>query len=403
VVVGAGQAGGRAALTLREEGFDGPVVLIGAESHAPYERPPLSKAFLTGDRAPEDFTFASAAMLAEAGIEFRAGLAADAIDRSARRVRLSDGSVLAYEKLLLATGRAPRRLPFGDELAGRVHVLRDLADAERLRSALAPGSRLAVVGGGFIGLEVAASATALGVRVTVIEVAPQLLSRAVPASLAAHLLARHVDAGVTMLIGRHLRSLEPMPDGIALLLEDGTPIEADLALVGIGAEPRVALAEQAGLAVDRGIIVDASLATSDPHIFAAGDVCAFPDPEGPGLLRLEAWQNADCQGAQAARNMLGADETYRPLPWFWSDQYELTLQIAGFPDLAARTVERNLGTQGRILFHLGAEGRILGVSGVGTAALGRELRLGQMMVERHLTLDPAVLADPGTRLKTLVR
>ncbi len=183
---------------------------------------------------------------------------------------------------------------------------------------------------------------------------------------------------------------------------DGGQIEADAVLVGIGAEPRTALAERAGLAVDRGILVDATLTTSDPDIFAAGDVCAFPHPLSPGLLRLESWKNADTQGAVAARNMLGAAETYRDPPWFWSDQYELTLQIAGFPEQAERMVERDVGAGAKLLFHLDGTGRLVAVSGVDPTSLARELRIGQMMVERGLSPDPAALADLARKLKSLL-
>lgn len=402
VIVGAGQAGGRAAMALREHGHKGPIVLIGAEPDAPYERPPLSKAYLKGERAATEFAFAPAETLAAAGIEFRPRTRVEAIDRECKRVRLGGGGEVGYAKLLLATGREPRHLALPEGLAERVHVLRDLRDADRLRQVLVKGARLAIVGGGFIGLEVAATATALGAEVTILEVAPRLLSRGVPVPLAAFVLARHVEAGVAVLVGRTLEGIAASAKGVVLRLTDGGRIEADAVLVGIGADPRVALAERAGLAVDRGIVVDAMLASSDPDIFAAGDVCAFPHPLAPELLRLESWRNADAQGALAARNMLGAAEAYRELPWFWSDQYELTLQIAGFPEQAERIVERDVGAKAKLLFHLDGAGRLVAVSGAGPASLARELRIGQIMVERGLSPDPAALADPARKLKSLL-
>jgi 3-phenylpropionate/trans-cinnamate dioxygenase ferredoxin reductase subunit len=403
VIVGAGQAGGRAALTLREQGHDGRVVLLGAEPHAPYERPPLSKTYLTGARAADDFTFAKAETLAEAGIEFRPRCEVTAIDRERRIVRLADGEEIAYGKLLLATGREPRRLPLADGSDGRVLYLRDLSDADRLRESLRPGARLAIVGGGFIGLEVAASAIELGCRPVVIELLPRLLSRAVPAPIAALLHERHVAAGVDVRLGARLGAIASRGDCVELTMEDGAPIVADAVLIGIGAVPRTGLAEAAGLAVDRGIVVDGTLATSDPDVFAAGDVCAFPHALAPELLRLECWKNADAQGSLAARNMLGAGEVHGEVPWFWSDQYELTLQISGVAEQAARVVERDVGAEARLLFHLDHEGRVVGVSGVGPSALGRDLRVGQMMVERRLSPDPELLTDPATKLKTLLR
>ena len=261
---------------------------------------------------------------------------------------------------------------------------------------------LVIVGGGFIGLEVAASAVAVGCRPTVVELAPQLLARAVPAALAARVQARHQAAGVTFHLGVGLERLEPAAEEVALRLTDGSLLAADLVLVGIGAVPRTELAEAAGLAVDGGIVVDGQLATSAPRIFAAGDVCACPSVRCTGLLRLEAWQNADAQGALAARNMLGAGLTYDELPWFWSDQYDLTLQLAGHPELATHTVGRDVGADGRLLFHLNSEDRLVGVSGIGPAAFAREFKLARMLLERNAVVAPVSLADPAVRLKTLL-
>lgn len=400
VIVGAGQAGGRAALTLRELGYTGRIVLIGAEPGPPYERPPLSKGYLTGDRSAADFTFAPTAALEAAGIELRAGCPVAAIDRDGRTVQLADGERIGYARLLLATGRAPRRLPRAG--AERALYLRDLADADRLRQVLRPGARIAIVGGGFIGLEVAASAVALGCRPVVIELLPRLLGRMVPAPLAAFLAARHAAAGVEIRLQVRLEAIAVAGRGVELVLADGDRLAADAVVVGIGAVPRTELAAAAGLPVDGGIVVDATLATADPDIFAAGDVCAFPHPLAAGLMRLEAWQSADLQGALAARNMLGAGEACAHVPWFWSDQYELTLQMAGLPERGSRTVARDLGAEARLLFHLDDHGRLVGVSGVGPPALGREVRLGQIMIERGLAPDPAALADPATRLKALL-
>jgi 3-phenylpropionate/trans-cinnamate dioxygenase ferredoxin reductase component len=402
VVVGAGQAGGRAALTLREAGHLGPIVLLGTETAAPYERPPLSKEFLQGQRTAETFTLANREALAEAGIEFRPATTVTAIDRRERTVTLEDGRVLPYAKLLLATGREPRRLPVVPELAGAVHVLRDLADAEALQAKLLPGAHLAIIGGGFIGLEVAASARALGADATVIEILPRLLSRCVPPRIAASLERRHTAAGVEVIFGRSIEQIAPAARRTAIALDDGRVIEADAVLVGIGATPRTALAEAAGLAVDHGILVDDLLRTSDPDIYAAGDVTACPHPSGDGLQRLESWQNAEEQGARAARNMLGAGERCMGLPWFWSDQYELSLQMAGHPELGARTIERAVGDDGLLLFHLAEAGQVVGVSGVGPTSFRKEFKVAQVIAERGLTLDPTALGDPGTRLKTLL-
>jgi 3-phenylpropionate/trans-cinnamate dioxygenase ferredoxin reductase subunit len=400
VIVGAGQTGGRAALTLRAQGFDGRVVLIGEEPHPPYERPPLSKAFLKGERELESFTFAPNLRLVEAGIEFRPGCRVEAIERPSRMARLSDGERLSYDRLLLATGRRVRRMSLPGVGADRVHYLRSVDDARRLRQALVQAHDVLIVGGGFIGLEVAASAVALGCRPCLVELAPRLLSRMVPAAIAQALLARHAKAGVDIRLGTGIERALAVDGRLAVTLTDGSDVTADLVLVGIGATPRSELAEAAGLAVDHGIVVDATLATSDPDILAAGDVCAFP--EAGGLARLESWANAEAQGALAARNMLGAGAAHDTLPWFWSDQYELTLQMAGAPHAGSTVVERDVGPEARLLFHLDGSGRLVGVSGLGTTALARDLRIAQMMIERGLTPDPAALADPTKRLKAML-
>ncbi|MFO1067828.1 MAG: FAD-dependent oxidoreductase [Geminicoccaceae bacterium] len=401
VIVGAGQAGGRAALTLRAEGHAGPVTLLGAEPLAPYERPPLSKGYLTGKADAASFTFAGADALAAAGIDFRPGCAVAAIDRGAREVVLAGGGRIAYDRLLLATGRDARRLPLAGPAADRVRYLRSLADADLLAADLRRGGHLVVIGGGFIGLEVAASAVELGCPVTVVELAPRLLGRAVPAELAAVLHERHLAAGIAIRLATGIAAVEEAGDGLAVVLTDGTRLDAATVLAGVGSVPCTGLAEAAGLAVDHGIVVDATLATSDPAILAAGDCCAFPGPDGT-LLRLESWQNADRQGARAGRNMLGAAEVSREPPWFWSDQHELTLQIAGHPAAGRRTVDRPV-EGGRLLFHLDDANAIVGVSSVGPASVAREAKLAQLLLERGLAPDPALLADPATRLKALLR
>jgi len=225
----------------------------------------------------------------------------------------------------------------------------------------------------------------------------------VPAPIAAFLEARHAAAGVEIRLGARLQEVALAGDGFELALGDGSTVEADAVLIGIGAVPRSDLAAAAGLPVDQGVVVDATLATADPDVFAAGDVCAFPHAMAAGLMRLECWKNADAQGALAARNMLGAGEACVDVPWFWSDQYELTLQMAGLPERGDVTLERDLGAAGRLMFHLAEDGRLVGVSGIGTSALARDLRLGQIMIERGLAPDPAALASPATRLKTLLR
>ena len=387
VVIGAGECGTRAALALREAGYDGAVTLLGAEVHSPYERPPLSKdAILAETPAPKPIGGAEG--LAAAGVTFRPGLAVAEIDRAAQAVVLADGSRLAYHRLLLATGARPRPLPVPGADGPNVATLRGLEDAARIRAALGPGRRLAVIGGGFIGLELAASARKLGTEVTVIEALPRLLTRGVPEEVAAVLAARHEAEGVRFVFGA--RIVEVTPEGV--ILEGGITVPADLVLVGIGAVPETTLAAAAGLAVENGIVVDDRLATSDPAIFAAGDCAAFQHPGYGRRIRLESWRSAQEQGTLAARNMLGSDEPVAAVPWFWSDQYDLTLQIAGLADGAAATVRRPVG-EGFVLFHLGPEGRLLAASGIGPGnAIAKDIRLAEMLIARGARPDPEALA-----------
>lgn len=404
VIVGAGHTGGRAAHALREAGWSGAITLVGSEPHAPYERPPLSKEFLAGTRAAGDSALYAEDFYAGERIDLRLESTAREIRRDRREVVLADGDVLPYERLLLATGAEPRRLdvPGGDR--DGVFYLRDRADSEALAARLGPGKRIAIVGGGFIGLEVAANAIARGCRVTVIEAGPRLLMRTVPEAIEKQVRARHQAAGVELRLGRQTVAIEGDGAVSGVRLDDGETVPCDIVLVSIGVIPRVDLADAAGLAIDNGIAVDPTLRTDDPNIFAAGDVCSFRSDLFDARIRLESWKNAEEQGPLAARNMLGAAEACDTVPWMWSDQYDLTIQLAGLPDRAARTVTRIPAPDAVILFHLAGDGRLIGASGLGpNAVVGRAVRLGQMMIERRLYPDPEALADPAVNLKTLMR
>lgn len=405
VVVGAGEAAARAASALREQGFEGPVTLIGDEPHGPYERPPLSKAVMTAaETAEAPAVILDAARLAALAVTHIAGVPVVAIERAQQRVRLADGRLLPYRKLLLATGAAPRRLAVPGASAESVLYLRSFADALALRDRLRPGCRIVIVGGGFIGLELAASAVARGCKVSLVEMAPRILMRGVPAEVAARVAERHAAAGIELCCGVGIAGIERDGDGHALRLADGSLLAADAIVAGIGAVPRTELAEAAGLAIENGIRVDAHLCTDDPDIFAAGDCCSFPHPLYEGRrLRLEAWRSAQEQGALAAANMLGADREHDAVPWFWSDQHDLTLQVAGLPDAGVTLVERPLGAAS-LWFHLDAGGRLVGASAVGPNGLiARDIRLAEMLIARRATPDPAALADPDVKLKGLLR
>ncbi|MDB5556961.1 MAG: Ferredoxin--NAD(+) reductase [Rhizobium sp.] len=403
VIIGAGECGGRAALALREAGYDRPITLIGDEPHAPYERPPLSKGMLAPDMAPK--WIAAAEDYGAKNIELITGMSADKIDREGKAVNLRNGRTVSYDKLLLATGARPRALPNLPFDGRRVLALRTHADAHSLQSWMTEGRRVVILGGGFIGLELAATARLAGAQVTVLEGLPRVLMRGVPEALALRLQERHVSEGVDLRLSVKIDRIEPHPEGIRIHLPDAPPVEADILVVGIGAVPNSELAAEAGLSVDNGIVVSSSLQTSDLDIFAAGDCCNFPlEIYGGRRVRLESWRSAQEQGALAAANILGADRPVSSVPWFWSDQYDLSLQVAGLMDEASNTIERHIAEDGLILFHLAADGRLVSASGLGTGnTVARDVRLAEMLIASRAVPDPDVLRDPNSKLKSLLR
>jgi 3-phenylpropionate/trans-cinnamate dioxygenase ferredoxin reductase subunit len=389
VIVGAGECGVRAAFALREAGYDGPVTLVGEEPHLPYERPPLSKTTPVTPKPIADET-----RYAEAGIAFLRGLRVERIDHAGRRVDLSDGHLISFERLLIATGARARRFP-GMETAA---TLRTVDDAHRILGRLGPGSHLGIVGGGFIGLELAATARAMGAEVTVVEAADRLMARVVPAGIASIVEARHRDEGVEIILGARVE--QATADRI--VLADGRTIECDIVVAGVGAAPDTALAQAAGIAVENGIVVDAAFRTSAPNIHAAGDCCSFP--YRGKQVRLESWRAAQDHGNHVAAAMLGSEDAYNRVPWFWSDQYDLTLQVAGLPDASLPVVRRDLGDGAFVLFQLDGGGQLVSASGIGTGnAVAKDIRLAEMMIERGAAPDPARLADPDVNLKALLR
>jgi 3-phenylpropionate/trans-cinnamate dioxygenase ferredoxin reductase subunit len=402
VIIGAGECGTRAAFALREAGYDGAVTLVGAEAHLPYERPPLSKEAMTAPETPAIKAISDAARLSEHRIDLFGAISATSIDRANRSIRLSDGSDLDYDKLLIATGAVPRRLPLSG-LGPRCVYLRTFDDALAIRAHLRQGCHVAIIGGGFIGLELAASARKLGAEVTVIEAQPRILMRGVPEEIATFVHEAHAAEGVDIICGDGIAAID---DGtsVRIALSSGQQVAAGLAIISIGAVPVTALAESAGLTLNNGIAVDIRLRTSDPNIFAAGDCCSFPlAVYGERRVRLEAWRSAQEHGALAARNMLGADEAHAAVPWFWSDQYGLSLQIAGLPDEGEHTVRRDLDDGAFILFHLKHDGRLVAASGIGPGnAVARDIRLAEMLIARSAHPDIDALAAPSVKLKSLL-
>jgi len=402
-IVGAGHAGGRAAQVLRESGWSGRIVLIGAEAHLPYERPPLSKGVLTGERSAAQCRLREPAAWVADRIE-PVVATVERIDPGAREVRVSDGSVFGYDALLLATGGRARRLTIPGATLDGVFALRTLDDAAALGARLVPDTRVVLIGGGFIGLEVAASARLRGCRVTVLDAASRLLGRAVPETIAARVHALHERQGVAIRVNRKPVAIERMAGGaLAVVLDDGDTLIADTVVAGIGIDPADELARDAGLAVERGIVVNERLETSARGIYAAGDVAVFPSHRSGRLVRQETWHGAETQARVAARNMLGADEPYRETPWFWSDQYDAQLQVAGEPVLGERAVARVLGDDAEIHFHFDAGARLVAASGFGRASgFVKEMRVARMLVKRGGDVTPTAVADVNVKLKSLI-
>jgi 3-phenylpropionate/trans-cinnamate dioxygenase ferredoxin reductase component len=402
VIVGAGECGARAAFALREKGFTGSITLIGTEAIAPYERPPLSKETLAHAHVPK--FVATLERYAEASIELFVGVTVSHIDTKAKTIAMSDGRRLDFDKLLLATGAHARPFPGVTSTGGRIRSLRTHADALALREAMAFGRHIAVIGGGFIGLELAATARRLGAEVTVVEGLPRVLKRGVPEEIAEVIAERHRQEGVVIMCGAAIHSLEEDDDQARINLEGGETIVADVICVGIGALPNISIASEAGLAIDNGIAVDDRLQTSVTDIYAAGDCCSFPlTLYGGRRVRLESWRNAQEQGTLAAANMMGADEPISAVPWFWSDQYDLTLQIAGLADGASSVLRRDLGEGAFLLFHLDDAGRLLAASGIGRGnVVARDIRLAEMLIAARAHPDPTALMSSAVKLKSLL-
>ena len=398
VVVGGGQAASSLVAGLRAAGDSRPVVLVSEEPDPPYRRPPLSKGYLAGGTPAERLAIRPERWYAENGVALRLGQRVEAIDRAARTVRLAGGEALGYARLALATGASPRRLPdsIGGGLAG-VHVLRSRADADALGGELAPGRRIAIVGGGYIGLEAAASAAARGARVAVVEMAERILQRVAAAETSAWFRELHAGHGVAIRESTGLRRIAGEGGrAVAVELDDGETLAADAVVVGVGVRPNDGLAAAAGLAADDGILVDEFCRTSDPAIVAAGDCARFP--WRGGRVRLESVQNAQDQGAAAARTLAGAPEAYRPIPWFWSDQYDAKLQIAGLNTGYDATATRPGRRDGALSVWYYRGDALLAVDSMNDAASHAAAR---RLLARGTSPPRAHVADPALDLKTL--
>lgn len=397
VAIGAGQAGAALAARLRSGGHAGPITLIGEEPILPYQRPPLSKGYLLGEMGADRLTLRSADFYAEQDIALRLGAPVSAIDPRARTVTLGTETI-RYDDLVLTTGSVPRRLPaaIGGDLAG-VYTVRTVADVDAERAEFSPGRRLVIVGGGYIGLEAAAVAAKLGLDVTVLEMAPRILQRVAAPETSDYFRALHTAHGVKILESTGLeRLLGEAGHVTAARLTDGREIPADFVIAGIGILPATQLAEAAGLVIENGIRTNSHGRTSDPHIWAAGDCASFPWQGG--RLRLESVQNAIDQADLVADNILGADKDYVPMPWFWSDQYDCKLQIAGLNTGYDRIVTR--GPDGAAMSFWYFKGdRLLAVDAMNDS---RAYMVGKRLLETGRDVDAGAISNPATNLKSLL-
>ena len=397
VVVGAGQAGGRLAATLRELGHQGRIVLIGQEPHMPYERPPLSKEILTGKMTPEEACLGDDGYWSERRIELRLGSGAVALDPRERVVTLATGEEIDFEDLVFATGATPRWLPGVPEDDGRVGVLRTIEDAQALRDGLSPGAHLAIVGAGVIGLEVAASLREIGVEVTIFEAANRVMGRAVTEEVGRRLARMHEAAGVALRFGVRIESVESGDGDVTLRLAGGDTVAADRLLVAVGVQPNDELAEDAGIPAADGILVDALGRTGVPRIWAVGDVARHPADWSDDSVRQETWRHADMHSRAVAAAILGQGTDYVEVPGFWSDQYGHRFQSEGVPE--GQEMLRDDGDAFTALY-FAPDGRLLGCAVLDAPKVAA---LARRAIAARKVFDPAAFSDSAADLRRLLK
>lgn len=403
IIAGAGHCGGRTAIRLRQNGYQGELLLIGSEDKAPYERPPLSKEVLTGQRTPESCQLQSQADYDEQNITLLTNTRIERVDSRAQEIHLTNGITYPYQTLLIATGGDCRTLALpGHDLAG-VHYLRTLNDAIALQTGIKEHAHLVVIGGGFIGLEVAASAQQRGCNVTVLEAAPQLLGRCLPSAIATAIQQRHAAAGVSVRTAAQIDAITGASHVDGVQLADGTHIKADHVVIGIGIIPNTILLNDTDISLNNGVITDEYGRTSLPNIYAAGDVANAYRPRYARHIRLESWQNAEQQAEILASNMLGGETPYDPVPWLWSNQYDWTLQTAGVFSTALPIVERKIDHETSLWFQCD-NNTLQYVVGLGSMrSIAKEVRVAQLLIERGIAITNEQLIDPATPLKKYLR
>ncbi|MEW9613266.1 FAD-dependent oxidoreductase [Shinella sp. S4-D37] len=400
IVVGGGPAGVYAALELRKLGFQGIVTLISEESRNPYERPRLSK--YVGPDALIDIS--SKQEFDEQQINLMLSERVASIDREQGRVLLSSGRVMPYSKLLIATGAEARKVRFPGYSGKDILYLRDHEDAKKIEGVIEGGGSIALIGGGFIGLELASLARKHGVEVTIVESANGILARGVPPSVAAIAHREHILRGVKIKTGVTITNIE-RSDRFIISLSNGTELTVDAVIAGVGSAPRVSIAQECGLEVDNGICVDARLRTSDEAIFAAGDCCSIRSSL-PGVpnRRFESWRIAQEQGVLAARNILGETPAYDVLPWFWSDQFDFTIQVVGVHTGKGMLVERPISDLATMYIELDHASRMVAASAIGPISkIGKEMRLAEKLIRAGLAVEREEIANPSVRMMDMLR
>lgn len=396
VIVGAGHAAGQAAASLRQEGYEDEIVLIGDEPYIPYQRPPLSKAYLSGEQGIERVYLRPEKFYADKNVTVKTSTTVTAIDTSARTVTTDAGETIAYDKLLIATGGRPRKLSIpGSDLPG-IHYLRTIADVDAIRDDFGAGKKLVMVGAGYIGLEVASVAVKYGLEVHVLEMESRILQRVTTPEMSDYYHKLHTGRGVHIHTSTMVTGFTGN-DRVTAVECDGSSFPADLVIVGIGIIPNTEVAESAGIACGNGILVDNRCRTSAPDVFAAGDCANHPDPHVDRRLRIESVPNAMEQARVVAANMCGGDKTYDATPWFWSDQYELKLQMVGFSaDGDTQVVRGDMDANQFAVFYL-KDGKVVAADAVNSP---KEFMICKQLIGR--AVDAAVLADPESDLKSLL-
>jgi len=399
VVIGGGQAGAQALQSLRQGGYKGALTMIGDEPALPYQRPPLSKAYMKGEMTEERLYFRPAPWYQDQNIEVILSTRATGIDRTSRKVELAHGGHVDYDALIIATGSRPRPLPLKGATLQGVHDLRDLSDVERIRPNMIAGRKMVIIGAGYIGLEAAAVARQMGLDVTVLEMAPRVLARVTSPVMSAFFEAEHRAKGVTILTDAHLDHLDGTDGKVsAAILADGTRLDADIVLVGIGILPNEELAREAGIACNNGILVDRDARTSDPRVFAAGDCASRPLVHYGRSGRLESVHNAIEQGKLAAAAILGKPRPAEDCPWFWSDQYDLKLQIAGLSQDYDEIVVRGAPKDRKFAAFYLRNGTLIAVDAVNSAP---EFLASKKLIMTGAKLAPATLGDTSISMKDI--